>query len=281
MRATLLLLVVSLAASAAAAQSYLDCNMVPGWQQSGAPRSYNPDNLYDYRDGGAEGYLIFGFAGMKGIDCKSGVIVLSIDVSEMADADSAWGIFAANRDPRLPIAPLGMGAQLLPQSLLLARGRWYLEIVETDGASTASQATAIQAFAAKMLPLLDGRDTPPEPIQWFSAEHRTSARLVPQSVLGLRVLRRGYVANYDQGQAFIVTEDSPQSAALVISKLRDRFNTAAPAQLADEALQGKVPYLDGICIFRKGRIIAGYANLPDAAQAASLAAQLAARLPAN
>jgi hypothetical protein len=281
MRVLTLLLCFSLVAATAEAQKYLDCHLVPGWEQSGDPRSYTPENLYDYRDGAAEGYLIFGFARMQGIDCKSGTVTLSIDVSEMEDADSAWGMFAANRDPKQPILPLGMGGQVLPQSLLLARGRWFVEIVETDGNTATNQATAIQAFAAKMLPLLDGQDTPPEPIQWFPADQRTSVRLVPQSVLGLRVLRRGYVASYEQGQAFIVIEDSSQAAAEIMKKLRERFDTVTPAQIFGDAFQGKVPYLDGICIFRKGHIVAGYTNLPDANQAASRAAQLAARLPAN
>jgi hypothetical protein len=281
MRPLFLLILISCVTTVAGAQSYLDCHLVPGWEQSGALRSYTPDNLYDYRDGGAEGYLIFGFAHMQGIDCKSGAITLSIDVSEMADADSAWGMFAANRDPKLPIAPLGMGGQVLPQSLIFARGRWYVEIAETEGSSASSQTTAIQAFAARMLAFLDGRDSTPEPVQWFLADHRTSVRLVPQSVLGLRVLRHGYVANYEQGQAFIVIEDSPQSAVEVMKKLREHFNTASPAQISDEAFLGQVSYLDGICIFRKGRIIAGYTNLPDAIQAASKATQLAAHLPGS
>ena len=41
----------------------------------------------------------------------------------------------------------------------------------------------------------------------------------------------------------------------------------------------KSPYLDGLCIFRKGRYIAGYANLPDAAEAAAKAGTLVARIP--
>jgi len=64
-----------------------------------------------------------------------------------------------------------------------------------------------------------------------------------------------------------------------MKKLRERFSGATSAQIGDEAFQAKAPYLDGICVFRKGRYLAGYANLPDAQQAASLAAKLAARLP--
>lgn len=242
-------------------------------------RQYTPDNLYDYKDGGAEGYLIFSFARMQGIDCKSGDITLAIDVSDMTDADSAYGMFAANRDPNQPIAKIGMGGQLLSQSLLFAKGKYFVEIIETDGDPDSNQTATLQAFAAKMTPFLEGRDTPPDTLQQFPSENLISVRLVPESVLGLKILKRGYVAKYAQGQAFIVQEVSPESAAAVMKKLRERFDGASPMQIGDEAFEAKAPYLDAICIFRKGRVIAGYANLPDAQQAAVKAARLATQIP--
>jgi hypothetical protein len=56
-------------------------------------------------------------------------------------------------------------------------------------------------------------------LQWFSTEGQQSFRLVPESVPGLRLLRRGYVAQYDFGKAFVVFEDTPESAAGVMQKL--------------------------------------------------------------
>jgi hypothetical protein len=61
--------------------------------------------------------------------------------------------------------------------------------------------------------------------------------------------------------------------------LRARFDGAAPAQVADEAFQATAKYLNGICFFRKGRFIAGYANLPTAAEASAQAVKFAARIP--
>lgn len=268
-----------LAAPSVHAQIYLDCHFVPGWEQSGPTRQYTSDNLFEYRDGAAEGYVIFSFARMQGIDCKSGAITLSIDISDMTDADSAYGMFAANRDPQQPIVNVGMGAQLLPQSLLFAKGKYFIEITETDGSTDSNQSAALQAFAAKIEPLLEGRTTKPEMLSWFPIDNQESARLVPESVLGLKILKRGYVAKYNAGQAFIVMEQSPESAAAVMRKLRERFEAATAVNIADEAFKLKAPYLDAICIFRKGRAIAGYANLPDAQTAATQAAVLAARIP--
>jgi len=137
----------------------------------------------------------------------------------------------------------------------------------------------LKLFLTAIEQRLEGRVTIPEALQWFPKENLTATRMVPESVLGLRLLKRGYVATYKQGQAFVVLEDSPASAAVVMKKLREHFDGASSVQIGDEAFQAKAPYLGGICIFRQGRILAGYANLPDSQQAASQAAQLAARIP--
>jgi|CZKF01.1.fsa_nt_gi hypothetical protein len=281
MKAAALLLTVLLAAGTARAQLSLDCHFAPGWEPSGPIRQFTADNLYDYKDGAADGYLIYGFARMSTIDCKSGPDTLTIDVSVMNDADAAYGLFTANRDPRLPIAPIGMGGQIQPQSANFAKGNYYVEIVEVADNPEADHTAVMQAFVAGIEQRLMGRDTAPEALQWFPKENLDSIRLVPESVLGLKLLKRGYVAKYKQGQAFIVLEATPESAAVVLKKLRAHFDGASTAQISDEAFQAKAPYLDGICIFRKGRFLAGYANLPDAQQAAALAAKLAARIPAD
>jgi hypothetical protein len=97
--------------------------------------------------------------------------------------------------------------------------------------------------------------------------------------LGLRLLKRGYVAQYESGKAFVVAEASAESASAVMAKLRERFGATTPAEIADEAFQAKDQYLGGLCFFRKGRYLGGFANLPDAQDGASLAAALAARIP--
>jgi len=279
MRAFGLLAAILLMSGAAGAQEFLNCHLAPGWEPAEPARQYAADNLYDYKDGGAEGYLMYGFQSMKSVACKSGEDSLAIDVSEMDDADAAYGIFAANRDPNLPIAAIGMGGQLLPLSASFAKGKYYVELVVTAARPDSDRGAALLALAGAIEKRLEGRGTPPEALSWFPKENLASTRLIPESVLGLRLLKRGYVAKYKQGQAFIVLEATPESAAEVLKKLRERFDGATAAKIGDEGFQARAQYLDGICIFRKGRYLAGYANQPDGAQAAAQAALLAARLP--
>lgn len=271
-----LLLAVILSAVIAAAQTPLNCGLVPGWQQSGTVRHYTSDHLYEYMDGNAESYLLYGFVSMQGITCKSGANTLVIDLSEMEDSDLAFGIFAANADPNQPITKLGMGGQVLPRRASFAKGRYYVEIA----ASPETDHTAeLHAYIAAIEHGIEGRSAPPEPLEWFPTESLASARLVPESVLGLRQLKRGFVAKYAQGQAFIVPEVSPAVATQTLNSLRSRFAESSPAQIGDEGLQTKTQYLEGLCIFRKGRYIAGYANLPQPKDAVAEAQKLAARIP--
>jgi hypothetical protein len=278
MRAAGWALTLLLATGTAGAQEYLNCHFAPGWETSGAKRNYTADNLYEYKDGGAEGYLQYGFVRMQGLTCASAGNTLDIDVSEMSDADSAYGMFAANADPGLPIARLGMGGQVQKQSASFAKGKYYVELVVTAANTESDQSATLKTFASAMLERMEGRETPPEALSWFLVEDLGSVQVVPQSVLGLRELKSGYVAKYKQGQAFIVPEASPEAAAAVLKSLRARFDGAAPAQVGDEAFQVKAQYLGGLCFFRKGRTLAGYANLPAAGDAVALAQKLAARI---
>ena len=267
---------VAIAAAMLPAADVANCSLVPGWQQQGALRHFTADNLYEYMDGNAESYRAYGFVQMQGVTCKSGENTLVIDISEMVDADAAYGIFSGNRDPSHPLEKIGMGGQVLPRRGTFAKGNYYVEI---SAMPDVDHTPAITAFVTAMEARLEGRTTLPDALAWFPPEKLVSARLIPESVLGVRLLKRGYVAQYDQGKAFVVLETSSESAAAVMSKLRQRYPTAQATQIADEALQMQDKYLSGVCFFRKGQYIGGYANMPDGAAAVTASASLAARIP--
>ncbi|HUK19376.1 MAG TPA: DUF6599 family protein [Bryobacteraceae bacterium] len=264
-----------LAAAGLANAAAPSCDLVPVWSQHGATRSYVADNLFEYMDGNAEGYLLYGFVNMQGVSCEKAGITLLIDVSEFADADSAFGMYCANRDLRQPETKLGMGGQIVPRRAIFAKGKFYVEIaVNQEGDHTA----ALQQWTAALASHIDGSSDPPAALQWFPPGQQ-SLRLVPESVLGIRLLQRGYVGEYASGKAFVVTEESPAAAAAVMERLRARFGTASPAKVADDAFQATDPYLGRLCIFRKSRMVGGYGNVAEGQDAAALAAALAARLP--
>jgi hypothetical protein len=252
------------------------CGLVPGWTQQGEPRSYQAENLFEYMDGNAEGYVLYGFQSMRGVTCVKNGVALVIDVSDFGDADSSFGMFSANRDLRVPSAKLGMGGQIVPRRAIFTKGQYYVEIAanpEGDYTST------LQAWTAAIEKTLEGSTDPPLALSWFPAEQQQSLRLVPESVLGIRLLKRGYVAQYEFGKAFVVMEATAESAAALMEKLRGRFAGTTAVSIADDAFQMNDKYLGQVCIFRKGRYVAGYGNVVAGQDAVTLAKALSIRVP--
>ena len=267
-----------LAAALSLAAQAPECGLVPGWTQQGPARAYVADNLFEYINGNAEGYLIYRFQKMQGVTCRSGGDTIVFDVSEMETPEFAYGIFTATKDPKLPVEKIGMAAQIHPRKGVLVKDKYYIELAVNQEKDLT---TVLRAFIVAMDKRIAGRTALPEALGWFPSEKLVadSVRLVPESVLGLRLLRRGYIAQYDYGKAFVVPEDSPDAAAQVMTKLRARIGETQPAKLADDAFQATDRYLGRLCFFRKGRYLGGFAGLSEGADALALSAALSARIP--
>jgi hypothetical protein len=275
-RVMMALLALSFAAVAWAGDAPApSCALVPGWSQSGPARAYEAGNLFEYMDGNAEGYLIYGLRSMKGVTCRQGEISFVIDLSDMGDADGSYGIFSANRDPQLPADKFGMAGQVAPRRAMFVKGDYFVEIAANP---EGDHSAALRAWLAAIDRTITGSTDLPEALAWFPAEGRQSLRLVPESVLGIHALKRGYVAQYDFGKAFVTFEASPDSAGAVMQKLRARFRQVASANLADEAFQATDQYLGRLFIFRKGRLIGGYSVKAEGHDIAALTAALAAQV---
>ena len=256
------------------------CSAVPGLTQLGPARRYDGETLFDYMDGNSEGYFAYGFQLMLGVTCVNAASdQLVIDVSLMGDADRAWGIFTANRDVRSPVEPIGSAGQLLPRRATFAKGSVYAEIAASP---EKDHGAALQSFVAALERTLPGESRLPRALAWFPDDglEPGSLRLVPQSVLGLRLLPSGWLAQYAAGRAFVAPLASSDAAAATLTKLRARFADAQPVgRLGDEAFSARDAYLGGLLMFRKGASVAGVANVAPGRDATPLARALADRLP--
>lgn len=272
---------VCLAVAAGAAEKPLPrCDLVSGWAQTGPTRSYVADTLYDYMDGNSEGYLIYGFKSMSGVTCNKDGASFVVDISEMPDAELAYGMFASNRDPRVPVEPIGMEAQVVPQRGFFAKGNRFVEISASP--TSMDHSVAIRQFLKALAGQIDGSAEKPAPVHWFPPEKLdgVSIRMVPQSVLGLSILKRGWMASYEFGRAFVVPETSAESASSVMATLRKRFANLQPVEIGDEAFTGTDRYLGRMLVFRTGAKIGGFSNIAEGADLIPAAQQLLGRTQA-
>jgi hypothetical protein len=252
-----------------------DCSLVAGWKQQGEARSYRADNLFEYMDGNAEGYVLYRFVKMSGVNCQSGDNTVVFDVFEMENPEWAYGIFAANRDTRVPTEKIGVAGQVVPRQAIFVKDKYLVQI-----SGDKDQAETLRAFASAMARRIAGTAEPPAALGWFPTAKLVpdSIRMVPESVLGMRILKRGYIAQYEAGKAFVVAEASPEAAAEVMNKLRARFSGNQPAKIADEAFEANDKYLGRLSMFRKGRYVGGFTGLKEGEDAVAVTSKLAEKV---
>lgn len=269
------LLAASAAAVAVVFAQAPHCSLLPGSTQDGPVRSYAADSLFEYMDGNAEGYILYHFVAMHGVNCQSGEDTVVLDVSEMENPEWAYGMFASNRDPRSPVEKIGTEAQIVPRRAILVKDKYFVE-----ASSSKEQADVLRQVLQAMAERISGTTEPPEALSVFPAEKLVagSVRMVPESVLGISALKRGYIAEYNYGKAFLVQEATPESAAGVMNKLRARFGDTKPAKVADEGFEANEKYLGRLCVFRKGRTIGGFTGLAADAEPVAVTATLAERV---
>jgi hypothetical protein len=76
----------------------------------------------------------------------------------------------------------------------------------------------------------------------------------------------------------VVFDDSAGEAEEVMQQLRRRFTEVSEVELEEGAFQGADRYLGRVCMFRKGRLLGGYAISGDQVDPVSLSRKLAAAI---
>ncbi len=160
----------------------LNCAGLPGFVQEGPNRTYDADSLFEYMNGNSEGYLVYGFVKMNGITCAKGAQKVLIDVSEMKDEESAYGLFTSNRDIRNTTEPIGAAGQVVPRKAVFVKGRYFVELAAED---PGDHSDLLRAGARTLERSIEGTTATPQPIAWFPSEGLAAGppRLVPESVL--------------------------------------------------------------------------------------------------
>ncbi len=98
------------------------------WKLSAAPEIYNPQNLYEYIDGGAELYLSFGFRELISSTYQSShAAPIRVDIFDMNEPRNAFGVFAHSRETIEQ--DFGQGSQYFAGLLLFWQDRYFVSIL--------------------------------------------------------------------------------------------------------------------------------------------------------
>jgi hypothetical protein len=107
---------------------------VGAWRSGGDDKQFNPENLFDYINGGAELYLSYGFTEVLSRTYESpGQPEIIVDVFDMGSSENAFGVFSHSRETLGD--EFGQGSQYTHGLMLFWKDRYYVSILaspETD-----------------------------------------------------------------------------------------------------------------------------------------------------
>lgn len=194
------------------------------WRIVSEPRFFNPDNLFEYIDGAADLYLLYGFRKVITTDYVVGADSNSatVEIYGLESPTHAFGIYAAERSPEEQPIAIGVQGYRGANVLNFYKGPYYVKI--TSFASSTDLSASLEEMGRAIADKIPGEFKEPEIFRYFPEENRVkqSERYIPGSFLGQSYLQNGYRCDYasDQEtyQLFLVPLESDTAAQTVLKK---------------------------------------------------------------
>jgi hypothetical protein len=252
-----------------------------GFRAAGGVRTFDRKTLYDEIDGGAEVYLDYHFIKLAKTTFRplrnGGRDTLIVELFDMRDPLSAYGVFAKHRDSEAGAVQAGQGGAFQGNTLTFWQDRYYVRIFSYQTVAKETLLGLARGLSSKMrkgpgafpaLEVLKGKNLVPHTRQYHPANYfgqKTlagfySAEFIRDSVrytLFYKKARDTKAARAAFG-AFIKLGERGES-------LEEQWKNpdGAGAVIADE-FEGRIQVL------QKGRVIAGVRGGLDKAQASGL-----------
>jgi hypothetical protein len=240
-----------------------ESNAVPGWTRGADVRFFNPDNLFEYIDGAAENYLIYGFQQVVTAEYtnpqKPSQAV--VEIYQMKDPRNAFGIYASERNPDSEFRQIGAEGYIGGTALNFWSGPYYIKItVFQEDAALKQEMVKIAENLSQKIGVPGA--IPPE-IDGFPRAGLVphSVRFLAQDVLGQAYLKEGFEAKYgkkgSETKIVIAVTENEAAAKEALAKYREYTAKSGSVQRelsapGDGGFLGKDGYYGNMAAIRNG-----------------------------
>jgi hypothetical protein len=219
-----------------------------GWSLDGEPRFFTADNLWEFINGAAEGYLLYGFEEVITSDFAnedSGQSAV-IDIYRMQDPVHAFGMYCQERNPDYEFLEIGGGGYLTGTALNFWQGPYYIKMTVFEESDELK--AELQNLASAVSSKVGHPSTEPDEVNLFPTENQKpyTIQFLPRDVLGQSYLSNAFEAQYEaDGQEYkivVAMMGGPEAAKEGLAKYREflsRAETADLEGLGDEGFVGE------------------------------------------
>ena len=258
-----------------------------GWRMTGQARTYGPDNLWEYIDGGAEGYLVYNFQGVATADFELAEARRQavVDIYRMANQLCGFGIFSAERAPDANVVDIGSQGYLSDNALNFWQGPYYVKVTSFESGDPSKLELLGRAVAAR----LDADAGMPSELAVFPSEGliEGTQRYMARDVLGQSALKNGFSADYKHGETefklFFILHDNTE-AANESYRVYHEFMQQYGKNLQDHSgeefplFSAQDPYYGTVVTMQSGKAVLGIMGLDDPELVNEYLKQMASKL---
>jgi hypothetical protein len=213
-----------------------------GLAKHGALSFYEPENLYQYMDGGADIFVLYGMRTLLHMDLRVKDVDVTLDVFDMGSADAAFGMYAAERSPDYRFTSIGAEGYESPGILNFLQDRYYIKLAGFGDGADAVLTTFARALSGK----IGSSRALPALLSKLPTDNRKphSEQYMPNDPLGHPFLGPAYVVTYAAGdqetKLFVTLAQNNDDAQQRLKQLEGHFLKTGQCKAAHEPGEGAI-----------------------------------------
>ena len=222
---------------------------------------YGPDNLYEYMDGAADIFVLYGVHTMLHLDLTANATDISVDLFDMGSPETAFGMYAAERSPDFHFIMIGAEGYQYEGMLNFLQDRYYVKLLGFGNGADAVLEQLARALSAR----IGGNPAIPALLAKLPAEDRKphSEQYIPADPLGHPFLGPAYAVAYVSGtqesKLFVTLARDRADAQQRLKQLEQHFAKTGQCQrapeLGDDAIRASNSFEGIILAETKGRYL--------------------------
>ena len=238
---------------------------VEGWHPEGEIKVYNQDNLWEYINGAAERFVMYGFQILRFREFSKEELMMTAEIYDMGSPLNAFGIYTTERPAEGERLSIGTEAVIGPSHCLLLKDRYYVKIIVLRGLlDDESGEDVLKSIETH----IKGKSGLPPALNMLPTRKRISGseKYVTQAYLGLSELKNVLFADYEDSKGdryrfFGVISTPDATVEKVWERLSEKWTSAVFRE--HTVLYRDVPYEGKIGIIRSGDEILGVSGVSD------------------
>jgi len=241
---------------------------ISGWEMVEEPQFYFPESLFEYINGAAEIYMSYDFKklAVAQYESESGDSNVSLEVYDMGNPVTAFGIYSAERFPDNTFIDIGTQGYIEEGTLNFLAGSYYIKMLCFDCGDSWND--YLRRFAQKIETNIGTEAGFPDPVTAFPNDNLIShsQKFILSNFMGYSYLHDGYQADYqiDENEftAFIISGDNKTDAEQMLKQYLESKKDQKTGE-NDFGYHIRDRYYHNIYITRVGSYLCGVMKIQD------------------